>query len=606
MSLHSWLQKVRSLLTSSRGQRHRRRRDSLRAATYRPYLEALEDRCLPSFSPVMSYAVGTNPNALVTADFNNDGRPDLATANFDDDTLSVLLGNADGTFQPAQTSAVGPYTRTLAAGDFNNDGNLDLAMVIKGGVGDIEISMLLGHGDGTFAAGITQTLGYYPALYVATGDLNADGKLDLVATLENDLSYAEHVSVLLGRGDGSFTLAATYGPYSGWPGPLSLADVNSDGKTDVVVTGETASLRVFLGRGDGTLQDPGVFSVTGGDNNVAIGDFNGDGKLDLATDYGEVLLGNGDGTFQAAQTFAAPGSSVTAGDFNGDGVLDLVGGANVVLGIGDGGFGPSIPTGGASVVVADFNSDDRPDVAVTDYNKVSVLLNDGAWPDLNAPLLRIRDVTVIEGNTGTATAVFTVTLSAPSDQDVTVQYATADWTARAGSDYQAASGTLVIPAGETTGTITVLVDGDRLGETNETFGVNLSNATNANIADSQGVGTITDDEPRISISNVTMGEGRNGQTTLFTFEVMLSVAYDEAVTLSFSTVNWTAKAREDYVAKTGTLTFAPGEMTKTITIEVKGDNKREANECFFLDLFDNSSNSLFTKKRGIGTILNDD
>ena len=117
--------------------------------------------------------------------------------------------------------------------------------------------------------------------------------------------------------------------------------------------------------------------------------------------------------------------------------------------------------------------------------------------------------------------------------------------------------------------------------------------------------TILDDEPRISISDVSKREG-NKKTTLFTFTVTLSVAYDQAVTMSFRTVDGTAKSREDYVAKTGTLTFAPGETTKTITIEVKGDSNKEANETFYLDLFGNSSNSLFTKNCGIGTILNDD
>ena len=100
----------------------------------------------------------------------------------------------------------------------------------------------------------------------------------------------------------------------------------------------------------------------------------------------------------------------------------------------------------------------------------------------------------------------------------------------------------------------------------------------------------------------------NGKTTpLFTFTVTLSAAYDQAVTMSFRTVDGTAKTSDsDYLAKTGTLTFAPGETTKTITIEVKGDSKKEANETFYLDLFGNSSNSLFTKNRGLGTILNDD
>ena len=122
------------------------------------------------------------------------------------------------------------------------------------------------------------------------------------------------------------------------------------------------------------------------------------------------------------------------------------------------------------------------------------------------------------------------------------------------------------------------------------------------------MGTIIDDEPRISINDVTMAEGKKGQTTLFTFTVTLSAAYDQPVTMSFKTAaDGTARTNDqDYVAKSGTLTFAPGETTKTVTIEVKGDNKKEASEYFYLDLFDNSSNSRLTKSRGTGTILNDD
>ena len=122
-----------------------------------------------------------------------------------------------------------------------------------------------------------------------------------------------------------------------------------------------------------------------------------------------------------------------------------------------------------------------------------------------------------------------------------------------------------------------------------------------------GVGLIVDDEPRRRISDVTKAEGRRGQSTLFTFTVTLSAAYDQAVTLSYRTADSTAKTSvNNYGDKTGTLTFAPGETTKTITIEVKGDSKKEANEYFYLDLFGNSGSSLFTKNRGTGTILTDD
>jgi chitinase len=212
---------------------------------------------------------------------------------------------------------------------------------------------------------------------------------------------------------------------------------------------------------------------------------------------------------------------------------------------------------------------------------------------------------VTEGNTGTRAATFTVTLSAASAQAITVAYSTGNGSATAGSDYQAASGTVTFAPGETTKTITVPVIGDRLAEPTETFVVTLSDPVNAVVADGRGVGTVADDEPRISINDVARGEGKS-RTTAFTFTVTLSAAYDQAVTVSYRTVDGTAKAGEDYTAMTGTVTFAPGETQKTITITVTGDKKEESDETFYLDLFGNSGNSLFTKNRGLGTILNDD
>ena len=240
----------------------------------------------------------------------------------------------------------------------------------------------------------------------------------------------------------------------------------------------------------------------------------------------------------------------------------------------------------------------------TDYSFVMIPTGEGL-----PQYVRIGDAAVSEGNSGTVSATFRVTMAKPSSQTVTVSYGTADGgyhNASAGSDYQAASGTLTFAPGETTKTITIQVIGDRLGEQNETFYVNLNNLTGAIITDGQGMGTIVDDEPRISIGDVTKREGRKN-TTQVTFTVTLSAAYDQSVTMSFRTADGTATASDnDYVAKTGTLTFAPGETTKTITIEVKGDSKKEADETFYLDLFGNSGNSLFSKNRGIGTILNDD
>src|SRR5262249_31437364 len=154
--------------------------------------------------------------------------------------------------------------------------------------------------------------------------------------------------------------------------------------------------------------------------------------------------------------------------------------------------------------------------------------------------LGVTDVNRQEGNSGTTSVTFTVTLSFASTETVTVQFATANGSATAGSDYRVATGTLTFSPGETGKTITVLVYVDRLAEQNETFFVNLSGATSAIMGDGQGVGTIVDDEPRISITDVTRKEGKKNQTTLFTFTVMLSAAYAQTVTMSFRTMNGTA------------------------------------------------------------------
>lgn len=217
----------------------------------------------------------------------------------------------------------------------------------------------------------------------------------------------------------------------------------------------------------------------------------------------------------------------------------------------------------------------------------------------------VSDATVTEGNTGTVNATFTVTLSKAAAVDVTVSYATADLTAEAGSDYTAKSGTVTIPAGQTSRTFTVAVLGDRLAEPTETFAVNLSAPTNASIRDGQAIGTILDDEPRISINDVSTSEGNSKTPKQFTFTVSLSAAYDQAVTVNYATASGTAAAGSDYQSMTGTVTFAPGETTKTITVAVIGDKQKESDETFFVSL-SGAVGAEIIDGHGLGTILNDD
>jgi len=222
--------------------------------------------------------------------------------------------------------------------------------------------------------------------------------------------------------------------------------------------------------------------------------------------------------------------------------------------------------------------------------------------------LSINDVTLNEGNSGTTNATFTVTLSPASSQTVTVNYATANGTATAGSDYVAQSGTLTFTAGQTTKTISVTVNGDTTVEPNETFVVNLMSPSGATLADSQGQGTIVNDDtaplPSLSINDVTVTEGDSG-TKAATFTVTLSAASTSAVTVTFATANGTATAGSDYVAQSGTLTFTAGQTTRTISVTVNGDTTVEPNETFVVNLMTPSGATL-ADSQGQGTIRNDD
>ncbi len=225
------------------------------------------------------------------------------------------------------------------------------------------------------------------------------------------------------------------------------------------------------------------------------------------------------------------------------------------------------------------------------------------------PSLSINDVTVTEGNSGTADAVFTVSLSAASGQTVTVNYATADGTATvADSDYQAiASTTLTFLPGETTKNVTVKVNGDLFYEFDEDFFVNLSGQTNSTIADGSGRGVISNDDaqPTLSINDVTTNEG-NSATTSFVFTVTLTGPTHTTTTVNYQTANGTATAPSDYTAIPSTaLTFLPGETTKTITVLVNGDTNAEANETFFVNL-SGAVNATITDNQGQGTINSDD
>ncbi|TXH70606.1 MAG: autotransporter domain-containing protein [Lysobacteraceae bacterium] len=224
------------------------------------------------------------------------------------------------------------------------------------------------------------------------------------------------------------------------------------------------------------------------------------------------------------------------------------------------------------------------------------------------PNLTINDVTVSEGNAGITNFTFTVSLSAPAGPGgVTFNIATANGTATAGGDYVAQSLTAqTIPAGSSSYTFTVQVNGDTLNEPTETFFVNVTSVINAVVVDGQGVGTITNDDPlpSLSINDVSVVEGNAG-TVNAVFTVSLSAASGQTVTVNYATVDGTATQPADYTSTSGTLTFTPGQTTRTITVPVIGETVPEANETFFVNL-SGAANATISDNQGVGTISNDD
>jgi len=368
--------------------------------------------------PTTNYPTNANPYDICSTDFNGDAIPDLATANANSKDVSVFLGTGTGTFGTATNFTVTTvnYPEGICSADFNNDGKKDIATTIAYN-GQNRVSIILGNGDGTFGPATTFTTAAGP-ISICAADFNSDNNQD-VATCNTSGS---NISVLFGNGAGSFGAPANYSTGSSNPYEIITADFNGDNKPDLATANNTSSgsISIFLNLGAGTFPASGITYACGtSPNGLCAGLFNGDGFIDIAAGaFGDgavsMLMGNGTGSFGAATQFTV-GVSPTAicnADFNGDANLDVAitdyngtPQCYVLLGDGAGNLGTStgyaVGTNPLSIISGDFDANGKKDLAMSNYNNnsVSVILNKGPDAGISGTLsICSGNGTLLSGN----------------------------------------------------------------------------------------------------------------------------------------------------------------------------------------------------------------
>jgi hypothetical protein len=353
-------------------------------------------------APTAFAAEGTAEHHVSTGDLNGDSNLDLAVANSDANTLSILLGNGAGSFSAPASFAVGSVQRAVAIDDLDGDGAPDLAVVnYQTGSGVVfpgSVSVLFGTGTGSFGPSSLYPLHGWE-YSVAAGDFNDDSYPDLAVSRGSFGATPGAIDILWNNGSGSFsspTTTAYAGTTLSTLKSVAASDFDGDGDLDLAFTDlSERRMGILLNTGTGSFGPVTFYSVDGQATCVAAGDFNGDGKPDLAVsnsyvgNYVSIFLGNGDGSFLPAVNYTVGGNpeSVAVADFNGDGTKDLAVAnfssktLSVLAGSGTGVFAPgssiAVPDYPISVTAGDFNGDGKPDLAVGSHqtNNISILLN---------------------------------------------------------------------------------------------------------------------------------------------------------------------------------------------------------------------------------------
>jgi hypothetical protein len=593
---------------------------------FSPEVLAGYEYVLNSLKPASNFpSLGSNPVFVDVGDFNGDGIKDLAVANSGASTsgsgsgISILLGNGTGSFGTATLlpQASIPFTSALAVAKFNTDIYDDLVVDNSNG----SLSIFYGSSSGLGAPVNVPSDPRIGANYIAATDFNGDGRPDIaIATnrVTGSLNTNGVVSILLQNTDGTFGTPVN-SLVGRRPTSIAVGDFDGDGKQDdlAVTSNVDNTVSIVLANDSGTFTNGPIIPVGTWANSIAVGKFDADNTDDLAVANRDsknvsILLQKSPGTFTAAPNLAVETFFLAAGDIDGDGKSDLAvtnstaKAVSVLIGKGNGEFNTAIdfPVGSAnsspsSVVVKDIDGDGRPDIAATNFsdNNVSVLLNTPTTVRFEPANQYTNIYNVNEGATDTVINVPVTISNSNSFSDVVVQIEIdPSSTATQGADYTLSTTSLTFPANTTTLTqnVAVTIKADNIVDSNEQLILNLGQITGG-IASTSSKATLSildrNSSYTIAASPPTIAEGNSG-TSPVTFTITRNGSTELFSTVDY-TIGGTATNGTDYnniggtsgaTAATGRISFAAGETSKTITLDVVGDAEIEPNETVSITL----------------------